>query len=139
METTEQKIREILGDKYPIHYFDVGYNRCSFCNEPRFLVDRKVLNTIVAEEGIGSSREVTETVIDQTKFPCENNPFKPLTLPDVLRAVVKVNPANKTLVTMESDGQFVIDRINLKCTWNLTKDWSGQTQEVKDFIGGIIK
>lgn len=70
---------------------------------------------------------------------------RPITLADVLRAIHLTAPANKTLVTLESDGQFIIKRYddNGKTVeggprWNLSTDLDGQSEECKAFLSKVL-
>lgn len=58
-----------------------------------------------------------------------------------------MQPANKTLVTLECDGQFVLtsfpsnfeEKRALGPTWNLSKDnYDEQTEETRRFIGNLL-
>lgn len=69
-----------------------------------------------------------------------------VTLADILLAIYAVQPANKTLVTLECDGQFVITSydnagklVQLGATWNLRRDnLEDQSLETIGFIGSIL-
>lgn len=58
---------------------------------------------------------------------------RPITLADVLRAILKrYSPFAQSVVFGASDVQELLGM------FNLTTDYDGQTQEVKDFIGKLI-
>ena len=67
-------------------------------------------------------------------------------LADVLLAIYAQSPANKTLITLESDGQFVVTsydnagkKMELGPTWNLRKDsLEDQSPECITFISSIL-
>lgn len=61
-------------EEYGKHKFEVGYNRCAYCNEPRVVIDRKKVIIRKNETG-GEIAEVTEKRIDTTDFPCPKNPL----------------------------------------------------------------
>lgn len=77
--------------------------------------------------------------------PCKNCNERPITLSVVLRAIGKIQPANKTRVRVECDGQFLVYREPSKqhwaeATWNLEKDdWESQTRETQLFIGSLLQ
>jgi hypothetical protein len=70
----------------------------------------------------------------------------PITLAVVLRAIHKINAANKTLVNVECDGQFLKHWFNFSTkksklgpTWNLAKDnYDDQSEATKEFIGEML-
>lgn len=68
---------------------------------------------------------------------------RPITLPDILRAIGE-NPFETNHYDIEIIGQQLRfhgewkdgDIFNVK--WNLTADYDGQTQEVKEFLGRLL-
>lgn len=68
-------------------------------------------------------------------------------LADVLLAIHAKAPANKTLITLESDGQFVVHWMNfskmqskLGPTWNLLKDsLEDQSPKTLSFIADLLR
>lgn len=124
-DPVKAKIQELCPDIMGTHVFEVGYNVCKFCNEPRIIRDRKRDVIAVDEKSGGSVSEVTETSYDQTEFPCSKNPRRSPSLADVLRAIGAEN--------------FTTPRIGeLLARWNLLKDYDGQTEETKKFIGSLL-
>lgn len=73
-----------------------------------------------------------------------NGELRPIRLADVLLAIWKVTPANKTNITVECDGQF-IQRTNgenpfTKETWNLRRDsLEDQEEPTINFIHELIQ
>lgn len=123
------------------HNFEVGYGRCSFCDEPRILRDRRVLRTVVDEKTGGSISEAEEKNIDQTDFPCSKNLFRPIRLADVLLAIGKTGKScaiDDTGSFCESDfGGFVP---NYTKQWNLRKDsLEEQSKNCISFIHELIQ
>ncbi len=57
-----------------LHDFEMGNSFCRFCGEPRIFTDIKRVVLIRDKETGGELAEVTENRIDQTDFPCSNNP-----------------------------------------------------------------
>lgn len=76
-----KKILEALGEmeekekRNGKHNFEIGSNTCSYCGEYRVLLDRQVTSVILDKKSVGSIAEVTERRIDQTDFPCSENPI----------------------------------------------------------------
>lgn len=67
-------VKEIEGmKKTGIHEFEIGYNRCKFCDEPRKFVDKQSLLLKEDKSSGGSLREVTMTEYDLTGLPCLKN------------------------------------------------------------------
>lgn len=70
---------------------------------------------------------------------------RPITLADVLRAMYSIQPANKTLITLECDGQFIETFHNGSFsekmagpTWNLALNLDGQTDETRAVISKLL-
>lgn len=66
------------------------------------------------------------------------------TLADVLLAIWKKTPSNKTRITLESDGQFMVFNPLLnqrfaKETWSLSLPFKEQSDEVKLFLAELLK
>lgn len=84
--------------------------------------------------------------IPESGYPGKNNKIigRPIRLADVLLAIWKKTPSNKTKITVESDGQFLVFNPLLnqrfaKQTWNLLKDdLSQQSQETMEFLAGLL-
>lgn len=144
------KIIELVPDIMGRHVFEVGYNVCKFCNEPRVIRDRKRDVIAVDEKSGGSVSEVTETNYDQTKFPCSKNPRRSPSLADVLRAMHASENCRDGYYSVGIDGGIYRVRYTYPdkehCiithdgigSWNLEKDYDGQTEETKTFIGSLL-
>lgn len=62
--------------------------------------------------------------------------LRPITLADVLRAIDK---STGVMVSITVTGEIrVHDGVPTTSQWDLTTDYDGQTQEVKDFIGTLL-
>lgn len=88
---------------------------------------------------------LTQVVNGKKKVVEEVDLVEDITLAVVLRAILKMQPANKTLITLECDGQFLTHDFSrssvamLGPTWNLAKDnFDGQTPECQAFIGSLL-
>ena len=57
------------------HRFDVGFQTCRYCGEPRILFDRVRVVLKIDEKSGGELATVTEKRYDQTEFPCSKNPM----------------------------------------------------------------
>lgn len=74
------------------------------------------------------------------------NEAAPLRLADVLLAIWKQAPANKTLITLESDGQFIVtsyDNAGKKIcsgpSWKLSEDdLTAQSDETLEFLASLL-
>jgi hypothetical protein len=70
----EEIILRLIGEKKTgKHLFELGYSNCTFCGEPKFLIDRKSTLIETDIESGGSLRMVDQKTIDQTDFPCHKN------------------------------------------------------------------
>ena len=87
----------------------------------------------------GQLHQVLETISGVEEFHILG---REPSLADVLRAIHKSNPANKTNITLESDGQFIQrtngENPNGKASWDLSKPFSQQQPEVIEFLSTLI-
>jgi len=79
----KERIARLKKQLHGGHVFEVGYNHCKFCNEPRIVVARQ--RTVLSrDEGSGGEiAEVTERRIDITDCPCPQTPSRLSALADL--------------------------------------------------------
>lgn len=71
---TLEEAKSVLGrEKENKHLFEVGSNRCKYCNQPRIVIDRKRVVIRRDEATGGELAEVTENRIDTTDHFCLQN------------------------------------------------------------------
>lgn len=108
-------------------------------------IKAKIIELVPEIMGDWSGCDVCGTMCSGMCDNDEGPTARPITLADVLRAILATDLANRTNVLVESGG-FISKRkwegnehkFISGAEWNLTADYDGQTQEVKEFIGKLL-
>ncbi len=69
------------------HIFEVGFNRCKWCDVEKVVRDRKVSNRIVDEKTGGSSQDIEVTEYNMEGGPCHKHMSRPIRVVDCLLAI----------------------------------------------------
>lgn len=138
-ETLVKKIHKHCPELQGKHRFAVGYQRCTYCSEPRILVEKIRTNVIRDEKSGGETATVTVKEYNQVDFPCSKAPSTTIQLQHVLRAIREVQIGKYTweISFHWENSQMIFG--NNAVSYDLSKPFSEQSAELYKWLNEVIQ